>query len=142
VACQARTTALHSHHLPQTATPACWPARTPGEARATPSHQGSAVDPIQLILYNRVNALVRVYTLSRPRARRREFPAVEKFVRGRAGGIAGLALSHRLGALPRLRLHGGPGGESESARVDRWRGEDIEAYLADRLEGYAPAADA
>jgi len=63
---------------------------------------------------------------------------VEKFVRGRANGIAGLALSHRLGALPRLRLHGGPGGESESARVDRWRGEDIEAYLADRLEGYAP----
>lgn len=70
----------------------------------------------------------------------REFPAVEKFVRTRAGGqLAGLMMAHRLGAVPRIRLHGAEG-EGESARIDRWQLEDIEAYLAGRLEGYAPAA--
>ncbi len=43
VACHARTTALHSHYLPQTATPACWPARTPGEAWGAAGRQGSSV---------------------------------------------------------------------------------------------------
>ena len=61
-------------------------------------------------------------------------------LRLRAGGqLAGLALAHRLGAVPRIRLYGA-GGEGESARIDRWQLEDIEAYLADRLEGYAPVA--
>ena len=63
-------------------------------------------------------------------------------MRTRAGGqLAGLTMAHRLGAVPRIRLHGakGLGFEGESARVDRWQLEDIEAYLAGRLEGYAPA---
>lgn len=65
---------------------------------------------------------------------------MEKFVRTRAGGqLAGLTMSHRLGAVPRIRLHGADA-EGESARIDRWQLADIEAYLADRLEGYAPAA--
>jgi len=74
-------------------------------------------------------------------ARGREFPAVEQFVRRRAGQIAGLSVTHRLGAVPRIRLHGAAG-DADSARIDRWRVEDIEAFLADRLDSYVPAADA
>ncbi|KAK9828121.1 hypothetical protein WJX81_007149 [Elliptochloris bilobata] len=77
-------------------------------------------------------------TLEVCRHRLREFPEVEKFVQERAAQVPGLTLAHRLGSVPRIRLHGAKG-EGDSARVDRWQLADIEAYLADRLEGYTPA---
>ncbi len=70
----------------------------------------------------------------------REFPTVETFVDEKAEEFPGLEVEFRFGSAPRLVLRGGKG-QRETLRIDRWKTEQIEEFLKDKLKA-VPAASA
>ena len=58
---------------------------------------------------------------------------MQTFVDEKAADFLGLEVEYRFGSAPRLILYGGKG-QKETLRVDRWKTEHIEEFLADKLQ--------
>jgi len=61
------------------------------------------------------------------------YPHVEEFIKKKADQHPGLKVVNRFGTAPRLTLRAGT--EREVVRIDGWKTEHIEEYLADKLVG-------
>lgn len=58
---------------------------------------------------------------------------MQTFVEEKAEDFLGLEVMYRFGSAPRLVLKGAKG-LRETLRIDKWKTEHIEEFLADKLE--------
>ena len=63
----------------------------------------------------------------------RSLPQIKDFIEKKSSQYKNLKIDYSYGSTPKLRLKGGPGGASETLRIDNWKQAALEEFLNDRL---------